>query len=60
MAPPGPLIRTLPGGIAEVRGKRLSKVELYEKIRLAHRDERLGVRALAVRSGCIAVRYVRR
>jgi len=32
-----------------VRGKRLSKVELYEKIRLAHRDERLSVRALSVR-----------
>ena len=27
----------------------MSKVELYEKIRLAHRDERLSVRALAVR-----------
>jgi transposase len=27
----------------------LSKVELYEKIRLVHRDERLSVRALAVR-----------
>jgi len=27
----------------------LSKVELYEKIRLAHRDEQLSVRALAVR-----------
>lgn len=35
----------------EVRGKRLSKVELYEKIRLAHRDERLSVRALAARFG---------
>ena len=34
---------------AEVRGKRLSKVELYEKIRLARRDERLSVRALATR-----------
>lgn len=29
----------------------MSKVELYEKIRLAHRDERLSVRALAVRFG---------
>jgi len=29
----------------------LSKVELYEKIRLARRDERLSVRALAVRFG---------
>lgn len=27
----------------------MSKVELYEKIRLAHRDERLSLRALAVR-----------
>ena len=32
-----------------MRGKRLFKVELYEKIRLAYRDERLSVRALAVR-----------
>jgi len=35
-------------------------MELYEKIRLAHRDERLSVRALAVSSVCIAVRYVLR
>ncbi|MDA3032990.1 MAG: IS21 family transposase, partial [Actinomycetota bacterium] len=35
----------------EVRGKRLSKVELYEKIRLVRRDEALSVRALAVRFG---------
>jgi len=41
----------LPGVFVEVRGKRLSKVELYEKIRLARRDEALSVRALAVRFG---------
>jgi transposase len=33
----------------EVRGKRLSKVELYEKVRLARRDEGLSIRALAAR-----------
>ena len=49
LAPPGPLIRTLPRSITEVRGKRLSKVELYEKIRLVRRDESLSVRALAAR-----------
>jgi transposase len=32
-----------------VRGKWLSKVELYEKIRLVHRDERLSIRGLAAR-----------
>ena len=32
-----------------MRRKRLSKVELYEKIRLAARDEELGIRALAAR-----------
>ena len=35
----------------EVRGKWLSKVELYEKVRLARRDEGLSIRALAVRFG---------
>lgn len=29
----------------------MSKVEVFEEIRLAHRDERLSVRALAVRFG---------
>lgn len=37
--------------LTEVRGKRLSKVELYEKIRLVRRDESLSVRALAARFG---------
>ena len=35
--------------LSEVRGKRLLKVELYEKVRLARRDEGLSIRALAAR-----------
>ena len=37
--------------MSEVRRKWLSKVELYEKVRLARRDEGLSIRALAARFG---------
>ncbi len=44
------LVWLLVGGL--VRGEsRLSKVELFEQMRLARRDERLGHRALAERFG---------